>query len=77
MSPEPMANRTPTLLTQEKLRDLFKVMTGTRASTVTVRHCMSRGMPYLVIGKRKLFNRDSVIAWLQGRENQSDTYTDH
>jgi len=62
------------LLTQERLRDLFKDITGSRATTDTVRSCIIAGLPYTVIGKRKYFNKDSVLEWLKKREHQSPTY---
>jgi hypothetical protein len=63
-----------TLLTQEKLRDLFQELTGKRACTNTIRHCIIEGLPFIDIGKRKYFNHDSVLTWINNREHQSKTY---
>ena len=62
------------LLTQERLRDLFKDITGSRATTDMVRSCIIAGLPYIEIGKRKYFNRDSVLEWLKKREHQSSSF---
>ena len=62
------------LLTQEKLRDLFKKLTGSRASTDTVKACVVAGLPYIEIRNRKLFNKETVLIWLKARETQSPFY---
>ena len=62
-------------MNQEGLRDFFKELTGTRADTNTIRKCLLNGLPYVQIGQRKLFCRDSVLEWLKKGEVQSPTYT--
>ena len=59
------------LLTQEGLREWFKEVTGIKASTERIKACILDGMPYTQLGKRKLFNPSSVLAWLRSKEQEA------
>ena len=64
----------PTYLTQEKLRDFFKELTGHRANIPTIKSAIANGLPHIRLGKRMYFSKESVLVWLKSQENKSQTY---
>lgn len=53
------------LLNQIELRQWFKEVRGKAISNETLLSCLRSGMPYLSLGKRKLFNPEKVLEWME------------
>lgn len=53
-------------ITLKELKSLLHIK-----STNTIKKYMSKGMPYIKLGDRKLlFNKDKVIAWFGEQNNE-------
>lgn len=52
------------LLNQQQLRNHFKDITGKRVSTPIIKKLLAKGLPSIILGKRRFFDVDKVDQWL-------------